>query len=300
MEKNKIVFIFLIFICISISFSCNSKKDRESTDNAPELEITEKDYLSLEWVLKIKNEVDSSEYSVSNRKYVETGTMLNKCIELTHQKEYDKALDTFEEAISIYPFKELYFYYANTLYLVSRHEESIGAYRISIELGIDQPQLAYFHIANLYSLMGQSEKAFKTLKQSIDAGFNDFDRIDSSPDLQFLRSQSDWSSKYSKMRGIPENSEYLQMISGKTLSIGSGSTGEDYSFCKDQKVVYRQFGGPSSTPVNGHWELDGSIVVITWEIADGNMLQSIDLNDLELSVGMRGIPQILDYNDCTP
>ncbi len=300
MEKYRICFISLIFICISISFSCNSKRDQEVTENIPESEIMEKDYLSLEWVLKNKNEVDSSEYSVSNRKYEETGTMLNKCIELTHQKEYDKALETFEEAISIYPFKELYFYYANALYLASRHEESIGAYGISIELGIDQPQLAYFHIANLYSLLGQSEKAYKSLRQSIDTGFSDFDRIDSSPDLQFLRSQSDWSSKYSKIRGLPENSEYLQMISGKTLSIGSGSTGENYSFCKDQKVVFRQFGGPSSTPVNGHWELKGSVVVITWEIADGNMLQSIDLKDLDSSVGMRGIPQILDYNDCTP
>jgi tetratricopeptide (TPR) repeat protein len=284
-----------------------------------------KDFLSLSWVREKINIVDGLSGEEKRKRTVSATTSYDEGRALYQKAEYVEAAKSYERALDDYPTAAAYFGYANALYMIPRHTDSIRAFKISIELGYEQSHYAYYNIACLYSLTSESRNAFEYLEKAVEAGFKDFDHIGRDPDLEYLRSQSDWEERFVRLQGSDDAENYRAMISGKTIRLAVRSTVIMYVFCENGKA---ELSGTSNVTQYGTWKVDGSRVVISWTRADSlegvgepeavsasgpsykeykrvahaiDKQETIDLANLEEHFKDRGFPEILDRaGDCTP
>lgn len=283
-------------------------------------------YLSLSWAQKTKSIVDASAAGERKKRIADANVLNNRGRELYKKKIYAEASKAYEQAIGSYPTGAVYFNYANALYQIpSRYTDSIKAFEISVGLGYKNAHYAYYNIACLYSLMQKPSEAYQYLEQAVHSGFKDFGHIGRDPDLDFIRSRSDWDRRFARLQGSDDSEKYRKMIANKTISVGAGSEGYDYFFCGDGKT---RISGTSPFTKYGTWKTKGSKVVIRWTQSDeavgvGEPVvvaaggpsyakyeivsksideeEIIDLENLQESLKDKGFPQIIDsVIDCSP
>ncbi len=135
-------------------------------------------------------------------------------LQLYHAKNDAYAIKKFEEAIEHYAYGELYFNYCNSLSNVPRLEDAIAAYKIALQLSYDHAELIYYNLACAYSRMKLAKEGFENLALAINRGYNAYQYIESDPDMQFLRSQSNWRLEIESLK--PENIEINEKaVTGK-------------------------------------------------------------------------------------
>jgi tetratricopeptide (TPR) repeat protein len=300
-------------------------KGEEKSEKTEREQEAQKDYLSLSWARETIGMVNGLSSEEKNKRTVGATTINDEGMALYKKAEYVEAAKAYEKALDQYPTPAVYFNYANALYLIPRHGDSIRAFEISIGLGYEKPHYAYYNIACLYSLTNDSASSFDYLERAVEAGFKDFSHIGSDPDLAHLRSQSDWEERFARLQGLDDSEKYRAMIAGKTLSVGGGSVGVQYEFCKDGKAT---LSGTSNVIQYGTWKVTASHVVIRWTRADSlegvgkpeavgaagpsykehkrvthsiDKEETIDLANLNEHFIQLGFPQILNHvGDCTP
>lgn len=73
----------------------------------------------------------------------------------------------------------------------NRHVEAIKIFREILALKPNYAA-AHFNLACIYSRLSKKEDAFKSLAAAVKSGYNNFAKIQSDPDLAFLRSQPEF------------------------------------------------------------------------------------------------------------
>lgn len=116
------------------------------------------------------------------------------------EKNDQRAVTAYEEALKYYESGKIYYHYGNSLSnLKGRLKDSINAYQNAIESDYYRPYLAYYNIACVCSRMENKEKAHEYLTIAVKHGYNTFQRLLKDPDLAYIRSKSDWESFYKKL-----------------------------------------------------------------------------------------------------
>ncbi len=114
-------------------------------------------------------------------------TPLQKADSLYRAQDYEKAAAAYRVTTRQHPdFGRMWLQYALSLHLSQQYEEAIDAYKKADNLGVNPPTTRY-NLACAYSLLGDSDKAFAWLDQSIEAGFDNVQYMEGDTDLEHVR-----------------------------------------------------------------------------------------------------------------
>jgi tetratricopeptide (TPR) repeat protein len=108
------------------------------------------------------------------------------------------------------------------------YEKSIEAYRKYLELEPDD-EIALYNLACAYSLAGRKAEAVECLRKAVEAGYADFDHIQSDTDLDGIRGEEG----YKKL--FEEKEKYLGAAADGIIERYKKKLGDEYQYIKDEK-----------------------------------------------------------------
>lgn len=200
-------------------------------------DLPEKDYLSAAYVTyQVRNQDKKHTYS-------EIKQMREKALGLQQQgfaaykaKNDQEAVKHYEAALDVYVLPSTYYHYANSLSNIDRLYDSVKAYELALDLRYEQPNLALYNIACVYSRLQNRDKAMFYLSKAVARGYAAFDHIAKDPDLSFLREDALWEKRLAAMQG--QDIEYAEadFIGRLEVPIGPRSP-LTYFLCQNGTVV---------------------------------------------------------------
>jgi len=261
----------LLLLMTIVLFSACSKT--ENSENSPDL--PEQDIFSVKWA-KFLNSNPGGKIRLTSQEqsqHVKKAASLNsEGYNLYRQKQDEKAVQLYEEALAHHATGELYYNYGNSLSNISRLEDSVKAYEIANILGYIRPELVLYNSACVYSRMQNREKAYEMLAAAVDRGYNAFQYMEKDPDMEFLRSQSDWKEKINSM--IPVNVELSEISVSGAMEIPGPRVSDYFILCPGGKFIqsegmYPSDGSCCQATLKGTWELrNGDLYIQPSEVCE--------------------------------
>jgi hypothetical protein len=178
--------------------------------------------------------------------------------------------------------------------------------------------LNLYKLAGVYSLAQQSDQAFQTLEQSIDAGWTEADRLISDPYFDFLKNKfserwkqiviraHDVETKYEKTLKYPELRRQINMMtlkdqelrfrkiqakdSEKLRKLNTEIDSSDLRNLREAKAILKTYGWPARSDVgkdgqNNYWLIvqhaDQDILFQKWALAEMKKNKTTNEIDLE-------------------
>lgn len=115
---------------------------------------------------------------------------------------YQEALHFYARALAYNPrYVPGYFHRGITYVNTKEYEKSIREFRRVLELDPTE-SAAYYNIACCFSLMGDTEKANRWLKKSVDQGFHDFAHMAQDSDLDNIRNTEAYKAQHARAQAL--------------------------------------------------------------------------------------------------
>lgn len=103
-----------------------------------------------------------------------------------------EAVVKYEEALTHYANGAIYYQYANSLFEITHMNSSLLAYKIAGALGYKLDGNTYYRMACIYSRLENKQLGFEYLDLAIMNGFSNKNHLEQDRNLDFLRSQQEW------------------------------------------------------------------------------------------------------------
>jgi tetratricopeptide (TPR) repeat protein len=181
---------------------------------------------------------------------------------LYKQHKDAEAVAVYQRALLLYASSSTYYKFGNSLSNVDRLEDAVKAYDIAVALGDFQPELAHYNRACAYSRLKQADAAHAALTQAFDAGYAALEKLNTDPDLAFLRAQPDWQARIEKFRPIPT------VLRGQFTEYGDRDYQESFALCPDRRVFQEVSSGLDGSCCGstrqGQLGRRGDQLLVTW------------------------------------
>ena len=168
----------------------------------------------------------------------------------------------YQRALLLYASSSTYYKFGNSLSNVDRLEDAVKAYDIALALGDFQPELVHYNRACAYSRLKQADAAHAALTQAFDAGYAALEKLNTDPDLAFLRAQPDWQARIEKFRPIPT------VLRGQFTEYGDRDYQESFALCPDRRVFQQVSegldGSCCGSTRQGQLGRRGDQLLVTW------------------------------------
>jgi tetratricopeptide (TPR) repeat protein len=168
----------------------------------------------------------------------------------------------YQRALLLYASSSTYYKFGNSLSNVDRLEDAVKAYDIAVALGDFQPELVHYNRACAYSRLKQADAAHAALTQAFDAGYAALEKLNTDPDLAFLRAQPDWQARIEKFRPTPAE------LRGQFTEYGDRDYQESFALCPDRRVFQEVSSGLDGSCCGstrqGQLGRRGDQLLVTW------------------------------------
>ncbi|HYP99415.1 MAG TPA: tetratricopeptide repeat protein [Polyangiaceae bacterium] len=226
----------------------------EAAPSKPAAPVISNELLSLDWA----------------RRQARTDAQASAAAEHLRQQGYAayrkkddlKAVEHYEAALRLHATGRIYFDYANSLSNIPRFNDAVAAYQVAVELGFEHPELALYGVACAESRAQNADAAYAALDQAVGRGFVAFAKIQSDPDLTFLRARADWAERFARLSAGPA------LLVG-TVGITDYRMDYRYTVCPDTTVRETSLAGMDGRSCcesmrYGKLLREGEEIVIRW------------------------------------
>lgn len=216
------------------------------------------------------NSIETSNEFLSNKNRSQLNprdeiTIISKIRNLNKKGKYEDAIQSVEEILKDRESQELYFEYGFSLMKLGRFEEAIVSFhKCAISLfNTTSAAESLFYISECYSRLGDQNRSLQFLKNAVDRGFDDKDRLMKSKNLEKLYETSLWKDNEKKiLSSIIELSE--NDLIGIIRDVGPNSSSL-YYFCPKNRLVFYKEPDAYYTEREiyyGNWQIEKDRVIL--------------------------------------
>jgi tetratricopeptide (TPR) repeat protein len=95
-------------------------------------------------------------------------TFVNRGILNTALERYQAALNDYNEALELEALPQAWNGKGNLYYLAERYDDALEAYRLSLELNLPEPQVAYYNLGLVYERLNDAAAAERNYRAALE------------------------------------------------------------------------------------------------------------------------------------